>query len=503
MTTFAQGAGAPPDPYHGHAAQDSSLKVGLKSRHLAMISIAGVIGAGLFIGSGKVIANAGPAAILAYIAGGILVMLVMRMLGEMAVAHPDTGSFSTYADRAIGRWAGFTIGWLYWYFWAMLMGWEAFVAGKILHGWFPMIPIWGYMLIVTLSLIAVNLMNVKNYGEFEFWFALTKVVAIVAFLIIGSMAVMYLWPWSVPGAQGVAHLTNQGFMPNGFSAVVVSLPEVMFACMGAEIVTVAASEAPNPSKEIIRTTRSVVLRIILFYVGSIFLVVCLVPYNDPLLKDAAYGTYSVALTQLGIPSAHNVMNFVVLTSVCSCFNSALYTCSRMLYSLSRRGDAHRVMQTVNPRTGSPWVGVLISSVFAFIAIYLTATEKMNVYDVLMSATGTVALYVYLTIAFSQLKMRRKLESQHRTLGFRMWLFPWLTYAVIVFIPVALITMVFEGTYRAEVVYTSMLASVIIVMGLIAQKFNIGTKAAEVESPTHALGHANQHFGMPEGAKASS
>ena len=186
----------------------TTLKNGLRSRHLTMISIAGVIGAALFIGSGKVIANAGPAAILAYIAGGIVVVLVMRMLGEMAVAQPDTGSFSTYADRAIGRWAGFTIGWLYWYFWALLMGWEAYVAGKILHSWFPMIPIWGYMLIVTVSLILVNLMKVKNYGEFEFWFALVKVTAIVVFLIIGLLALTHLWPWGQPYAVGFTHLTK-------------------------------------------------------------------------------------------------------------------------------------------------------------------------------------------------------------------------------------------------------------------------------------------------------
>ena len=173
----------------------STLKNGLKSRHLTMISIAGVIGGALFIGSGSVIYHTGPAAILAYGAGGILVMLIMRMLGEMAVAHPDSGSFSTYADIAIGRWAGFSIGWLYWFFWTLLMGWEAYVAGKILNNWFPIFPIWGYMLAVTLALIIINLMDVKNYGEFEFWFALIKVVAIILFLIVGSLAIIHLWPW--------------------------------------------------------------------------------------------------------------------------------------------------------------------------------------------------------------------------------------------------------------------------------------------------------------------
>lgn len=454
----------------------SQLKDGLKSRHLTMLSIAGVIGAGLFIGSGSVIYNAGPAAILAYALGGLLVMLVMRMLAEMAVAHPDSGSFSTYADAAIGRWAGFTVGWLYWFFWALLMGWEAYVAGSILHSWFPMIPIWGYMLAVTIFFTVINLLEVKKYGEFEFWFALIKVIAIVLFIIIGSLAIVHLWPWSMDGAQGVSHLVSYGFMPNGSASVVTALLIVMFSYMGVEIVTVAAAESKNPSHEIRKATKSVAWRITLFYVGSIFIVVCLVPYTNPLLKDPTWGTYSVALTALGIPEARNIVNFVVLTSVCSCFNSALYTCSRMLYSLAKRGDAHRVMSQTS-KAGCPWVAVLVSIVFSLVAVYLTATGEMDVYDVLMLTTGTVALYAYLAIAFSQLRMRKKLDQQGVQLSFKMWCFPYLTYAVIFTIIAAIITMLFDESLNQQVIYTTALAAVIVVMGGIAQKFNIGVKKA--------------------------
>lgn len=444
-----------------------------------MISIAGVIGGALFIGSGSVIFHTGPAAILAYAAGGLLVMLIMRMLGEMAVAHPDSGSFSTYADIAIGRWAGFSIGWLYWYFWALLMGWEAYVAGKILNNWFPLIPIWGYMLAVTIALVIINLMDVKNYGEFEFWFALIKVVAIVLFLIIGSLAIMHLWPWGQADAQGWSHLTGQGFMPNGISSVVTALLGVMFAYIGAEIVTVAAAESSHPAIEIRKATKSVVWRIILFYVGSIFITVCLIQYNDPHLKDATWGTYSVVLTSLGIPQARHIVNFVVLTSVLSCFNSALYTCSRMLYSLAKRGDAHQIMAYTS-KNGSPQIGVLVSCVFTLLAVYLTATAKMNVYDVLMTATGTIALYVYLAISFSQLFLRKKLEKQGKTINFKMWCFPWLTYLVIALIIASIITMIFEGTYKYEVIYTSILAGVILLMGMLAQVFKIGSNQTRIE-----------------------
>lgn len=276
--------------------------------------------------------------------------------------------------------------------------------------------------------------------------------------------------------QGISHLTSTGgFMPNGGQAVIVALLGVMFAFLGAEIVTVAAAESANPSKEIIKTTKSVVWRICLFYVGSIFIVVALVPWNDPRLGDPTWGSYRVTLDALGIPYTGFIVNFIVLTSVCSCFNSALYTASRMLFSLSKRGDAHKVMQITGNKTGTPWVGVLISSFFAFVAIFFAAFHLMDVYDVLMQATGTIALLVYLVVACSQLRMRRKLEAEGKEIKLKVWFFPWLTYAVIVFIIGAFIVMVYEGTYFYEVVYTLLLAAVIVTMGIVAQIFGIGTK----------------------------
>lgn len=194
------------------------LEQGLKPRHVTMLSIAGVIGAGLFVGSGHAIAAAGPAVLLAYAAAGALVVLVMRMLGEMAVASPDTGSFSTYADRAIGHWAGFTIGWLYWWFWVLVIPLEANAAATILHAWFPNVAIWAFTLVITLLLTVTNLFSVKNYGEFEFWFALVKVVAIIGFIGLGAMAIFGLLPTSQ--VSGVSHLFDtQGFLPNGMGAV--------------------------------------------------------------------------------------------------------------------------------------------------------------------------------------------------------------------------------------------------------------------------------------------
>ncbi|MGB8973205.1 MAG: amino acid permease, partial [Pseudomonas capeferrum] len=314
----------------------NNLSHGLKSRHVTMLSIAGVIGAGLFVGSGRAIAEAGPATILAYILAGGLVVLVMRMLAEMAVASPDTGSFSTYADLAIGKWAGYTIGWLYWWFWVLIIPIEANIAATIINTYVPQMEIWVLSLVITLLLTATNLFSVKNYGEFEFWLALVKVIAIVAFIILGACAIFGLLPSA--GVSGVSRLWDTGgFMPNGFGAVLSAMLITMFSFLGAEVVTIAAAESDEAGKHISKATNSVIWRITLFYILSIFIVIALVPWTDPRL--ATEGSYVTVLDTLGVPHAKAIIDFVVLTSVTSCLNSSLYTASRMVYSLSRRGDA--------------------------------------------------------------------------------------------------------------------------------------------------------------------
>ncbi|MCO5606240.1 hypothetical protein L7F22_060427 [Adiantum nelumboides] len=228
------------------------LKAGLRDRHVTMISIAGVIGAGLFIGSGTAISTAGPAVLLAYLFAGALVVLVMRMLGEMAAAQPDSGSFSTYADRAIGPWAGFTVGWLYWWFWVLVIPVEATAAAVILNSWLPGVPQWGWALAVTVLLTVTNLFSVANYGEFEFWFALLKVVAIIAFIVFGALAVLGLLPGFVgddSSVSGLSRLVSEGgFLPNGPGAVIAAVLVTMFSFMGTEIVTIAAAESGDPAR---------------------------------------------------------------------------------------------------------------------------------------------------------------------------------------------------------------------------------------------------------------
>ncbi|AJZ93274.1 gamma-aminobutyrate transporter [Pseudomonas simiae] len=439
----------------------NDLEQGLKPRHVTMLSIAGVIGAGLFVGSGHAIAAAGPAVLLAYAAAGTLVVLVMRMLAEMAVASPDTGSFSTYADRAIGHWAGFTIGWLYWWFWVLVIPLEANAAATILHAWFPDIAIWVFTLVITLLLTATNLFSVKNYGEFEFWFALIKVVAIVGFVILGLAAIFGFLPTSQ--VSGVSHLFDtQGFMPNGMGAVLAAILTTMFSFMGTEIVTIAAAESKNPGQQITKATNSVIWRIGLFYLLSIFIVVSLVPWNDPTL--AAVGSYQTVLERMGIPNAKLIVDLVVLVAVTSCLNSALYTASRMLFSLGRRGDAPAVAQRTN-KSGTPYWAVLLSTGAAFLAVFANYVAPAAVFEFLLASSGAIALLVYLVIAVSQLRMRQKRTAAGEKIVFKMWLFPGLTYAVMVFIVGTLTIMLFQEAHRIEIIATGVLSLLVVAAGL--------------------------------------
>lgn len=324
---------------------DQQLKAGLKNRHLSMIAIGGVIGAGLFVGSGAGIAATGPGILLSYGLAGVLVVLVMRMLGEMAAADPQSGSFSAYADRALGRWAGFTIGWLYWFFWVVVLAVEATAGAKILNGWLPAVPQWAFALLVMAVLTGTNLFSVSSYGEFEFWFAGIKVVAIAAFIVVGVLAMFGLLPGT--HAVGSANLVGHGgFLPHGVGAIFTGMLTVVFAFMGSEIVTLAAGESEDPEKAVTKATNSVIWRIGVFYLGSIFIVVTLLPWNSASVKSSPY---VAVLEHVGIPGAAQVMNVIVLTAVLSCLNSGLYTASRMAFSLGRRGDAPAAFARVTGR----------------------------------------------------------------------------------------------------------------------------------------------------------
>lgn len=447
----------------------SDLKCGLKQRHMTMIALGGVIGAGLFVGSGVVIQQTGPAAILSFLITGGLVVLVMRMLGEMACAMPAVGSFYEYARLAFGNWrgpgkmAGFLTGWMYWYFWVIVVALEAVAGAKLIQFWLPDTPAWLISLALLVVLTLTNLISVGSYGEFEFWFSSIKVGAIIVFLFLGGLYVLGLWPASMHTTSVLPTLLGHGgFMPLGIGPVMSGAVAATGFYFGAEIVTIAAAEAKEPAKAVAKATNSVITRVLVFYVGSVALVVALVPWNSHQMATP----YVSALEVMGLPAAANVMNAIVLTAVLSALNSGLYAASRMLFALTRHGDAPAALAKVNKR-GVPVRAILLGTVFGYVSVVMSYVSPDTVFAFLVNSYGTVALFVYVLIAFSQLRLRKRLDPVAASkLRVRMWAYPYLTWVAIIGMVGILVAMAFIPDQRKPLwLGVASLAVLVIAYGL--------------------------------------
>ncbi|MGI5140011.1 amino acid permease [Streptomyces sp. CA-106110] len=402
---------------------DTALSHGLKQRHLSMIALGGVIGAGLFVGSGAGIAAAGPSIVIAYAVSGLLVMLVMRMLGEMSAAYPSSGSFSAHAERAIGPWAGFTAGWSFWVLLCTAVGLEGIGAAKIVTGWLPGTPEWAWVALFMVVFCGTNLAAVKNFGEFEFWFAALKVGAITLFLVLGALAIAGVLPGT--DSPGTSNLGD--FLPHGSEGLVIGLLASVFAYGGLETVTIAAAESEDPVKGVASAVRTAMWRIGIFYVGSMAVIVTLVPWDSKEVVEK--GPYVAALDRLGIPGAGQVMSVVVLVALLSAMNANIYGSSRIAYSLVERGQGPRALARVSG--GVPRTAVLTSSVFGFVCVVLSYWRPDDVFPWLLNMIGAVILVVWFSIAVAQLRLRRRLEREATDRpAVRMWAFPALTWVAL-------------------------------------------------------------------------
>jgi GABA permease len=434
------------------APTSSGLRHSLKQRHMTMIALGGVIGAGLFVGSGVVIKAAGPAAVVSFVITGLLLVLVMRMLGEMAVALPAVGSFYEYArlawsDRpAIGELAGFLTGWMYWYFWVIVVALEAIAGAGLVRFWLPNEPTWAISLALLVSLTLTNLVSVKSFGEFEFWLASIKVAAIVVFLVVAGVYVLGLWPGVAPK---IANLwAHGGFAPNGILPVLTGAVAATGFYFGAEIVAIAAAEAVEPARAVAQATNSVITRVLLFYVGSILLVVCLVPWNSTAISTP----YVSALSAMRIPAAAQIMNAVVLTAVLSALNSGLYASSRMLFALTQRGDAPKGLAKLS-RNGVPSRAILLGTLFGYGAVIMSFVSPDTIFAFLVNSYGTVAIFVYVLIAVSQLRLRARLEREDPArLLVKMWGYPYLTYVAIAGMLGIVLAMAFIPEQRTPLIF---------------------------------------------------
>ncbi|MFD0920416.1 amino acid permease [Saccharopolyspora rosea] len=409
-----------------------------------LIALGGVIGAGLFVGSGVVIHQTGPAAVVSFLLAGVLCVLVMRMLAEMTVARPALGSFYAHVREALGPRAGFAVGWMYWYFFVIVVAVEAVAGGQILRLWLPGVPLWVLSGALLTLLTATNLVSARSYGEFEYWFSSIKVLAIGCFLVVGVLAVLGIWP---SGHAGVANLTaHGGFAPVGAGAVLAAVVPCVAFYTGSEIVTIAAAESAEPRQAVARAMRSIILRVVGFYVGSVLLVVAIVPWDSPEIRVSPY---AAVLSALGVPAVSAVMNAIVLVAVLSCLNSALYTASRMLFALTSHRDAPRALTRLG-RGGVPRRAILAGTVVGYASVLAAFLSPDVLFAFLVNSYGAVALFVYLLVAVAQVRLRRRLErTEPEALTLRMWLFPWLSHLTIGLLAAVLLAMAVLPATRSQ------------------------------------------------------
>ncbi|MCP1387394.1 amino acid permease [Corynebacterium sp. TA-R-1] len=407
----------------------TSLGRGLKTRHLTMMGLGSAIGAGLFLGTGVGIAAAGPAVLLAYVIAGAITVCIMQMLAEMVAARPSSGTFSTYAEMAFGPRAGFTVGWLYWFMMIMIMAVEITGASAIIAAWFGISP-WVPALIAIAAFTLINFAAVRNYGEFEFWFALIKVLVIVAFLVLGTL----LWLGLLPGTTfvGLSNVREVGFMPNGWGGVATALLAVAFAFGGIELVTIAAAESEDPEVAVHAAIRSIIWRISIFYIGSVLLIVLLLPFAQiGGASDASQSPFTAVLRMANIPGAVGIMEAVIVIALLSACNTQVYGSSRFLHNLAVRGDAPARFSRTDAR-GVPRRAVVVSVLFGLVAVGLQYWNPPGLLAFLLNAVGGCLIVIWFAIAFSFLKLHPQLEDAGELTNVRMWaptVLPWATIAL--------------------------------------------------------------------------
>ena len=440
------------------------LSRSLKGRHLTMISIGGIIGAGLFVSSSTSIIAGGPASFISYAITGMLILLVMRMLGEMTTALPHVRSFTEFARAGLGDGAGFVVGWLYWYFWVLVVPVEAIAGAKILQHWFPAFSPLQIGVALMSVMTCVNLMSARSYAEFEFWFASIKVAAILVFIAI---AASYAFGWNSPHGATFGNLVDYGgFTPHGWIAVLAAVPTVFFAMTGAEITTIAAAESAQPGRAVAKMSSAVIVRILIFYVISVLLIVSVTPWN---LVRSGESPFTLALNTMHVPWAGTIMSFIILTAVLSCLNSAFYVSSRVLFILAERGDAPQSLVKLNARR-VPVGSVLIGAVAGFLGIIAATQAPQVVFDFLVSSSGAVIVFVYMTICIAQIALRRRREREGvAEPAISMWLFPYLSFAAIAAMAAVLIAMAFTPGLQRDFYVSCITLAAAVIAYLIAHR----------------------------------
>ncbi len=414
-----------------------NLKRGLKNRHIQLIALGGAVGTGLFLGTASTIKMAGPAVILSYMIGGFIAFLIMRQLGEMMTQEPIAGSFSNLAHKYWGDFPGMLSGWNYWILYVLVGMSELTAVGKYMQFWFPDMENWQIITIFFLAINAINLANVKVFGEMEFWFASIKVMAIIGMILLGSYLIINA---SEGSTASISNLwIHGGFFANGVSGVLLSLAIVMFSFGGLELVGIAAAETDNPQQTIPKAVNQVIYRILIFYVGALIVLLALYPWNQlgssniagNWAESMATSPFVQIFSNIGIPSAAHILNIVILTAALSVYNSCVYCNSRMLYGLALQKNAPKIFATTNAR-GVPIMSLALSSGATLICVLINYTIPEQALGVLMSLVVASLVLNWAMISLTHLKFRLKKNEQGEKIIFKAFWYPFSNYLCLLF-----------------------------------------------------------------------
>jgi amino acid transporter, AAT family len=424
--------------------QQETLTRGLSHRHIQLMALGGTIGVGLFLGSARAIQIAGPSLLLSYVLGGVIVFLIMRALGELAIYKPVAGSFSTYAHEFIGPWAGFVTGWTYWFMWVVIGMAEITATGLYVKFWFPQIPQWVPAFVSLLCIFAVNLVSVKLFGEIEFWFALIKIITILALIIIGFIMI-------VTGIEnhgesvGFSNLwMHQGFFPHGIGGTLLALQMVMYSLSGIELIGLTAGEARDPAKTLPSAINKTLWRILIFYIGALTIIMSLYPWNE---LDGKTSPFVLTFARIGIPIAAGIINFVVLTAALSSINSGIFSIGRMLFTLAQTRQAPVSLSKVS-KGKVPARAIAISSIALFAGIILNYLIPERAFVYITSVATIGVLWTWGVIVYVHLQYRKAMKKAGSPLSqFHMPGSPWMNWLVLLFLGAVLVLLGFTKDTR--------------------------------------------------------
>ncbi|MHC1719923.1 MAG: amino acid permease [Clostridiaceae bacterium] len=416
------------------------MKRGLKNRHIQMIALGTAIGTGLFLVSASTIQAAGPAVLIAYALAGMVIFFIMRSIGEMAVENPIAGSFSAYAEQYWGKFPGFVIGWNWWYLCVVVGMLELSAAGVFMDFFFPTLPHWITALVFLIIIFAANMINVEAFGEFEFWFSIIKVTAVVSMIIFGVFLIFGIGTGKPTGFSNL--WAYGGFFPKGIKGLLLSLVAVTFTFGGIEAIATTAGEVQNPEKTLPKAINSVLLRIFIFYLGAIGVMLIIWPWTKVGLDGSPF---VLMMSGLGIPAAALILNIVCLTACLSVFNCMVYSNSRILYGLAKTGDAPKLFGVTNKR-GVPVKGLMVMAVITLLAVVLNyAFDKVIIY--LVAVIIGSEFITWGGIVITQLHFRKKIGEHAKDLKYKSLLFPYANYFVLAYFALLLILMIIMPDYR--------------------------------------------------------